>query len=237
MKTSNKILLISSSSIIGMVIVFLIIFRLMLGNNITTETERPKDSDKPLVSREFPLADFTGIEVSGHWEVKLTHGETTQVMIRAPEDVMENLLVEKQAGTLILSRDKKWRAGFEKVTALITMPSLSQIQLRGLVGLELSGFNSKSLTIYTEGSTSITGKGNHIHSLYLRGKGLSKLNLRRNSVISADLRYKGVYKIELSMAGGELTGKIEGAGKVIYDGEVQKESIHKDGPSRVIREE
>lgn len=209
----------------------------MLGNNITTETERPKDSDKPLVSREFPLADFTGIEVSGHWEIKLTHGETTQVMVRAPEDVMENLSVKKQAGTLILSRDKKWQASFEKVTALITMPSLSQIQLRGLVDLELSGFNSKSLTIYTEGSTSITGKGNHIQILYLRGKGLSKLNLRRNSVISADLRYKGVYKIELSMAGGELTGKIEGVGKVIYDGEVRKESIHKDGPSMVIREE
>ncbi len=56
-------------------------------------------------------------------------------------------------------------------------------------------------------------------------------------MINADLRYKGVYKIELSMAGGELTGKIKGVGKVIYDGEVQKESIHKDGPGMIIREE
>jgi len=57
MKTSNKILLISGSSLIGMVIAFLLIFRLTLGNSITTE--RPKDSDKPTVSRELPLAGFT----------------------------------------------------------------------------------------------------------------------------------------------------------------------------------
>lgn len=234
MKTSNKILLISSSSLIGIVIVFLLIFRLTLGNSITTE--RLKDSDKPTVSREFPLAGFTAIEVSGHWEVELTRGETTQVKVKAPGDVMENLSVEKQAGTLILSTDKKWRHSREKVTALITMPSLSGLRLSGLMSLKLSGFTSESLTVYTSGSTSITGKGNHIHNLNLRGKGLSNLNLRRNSVINADLCYKGVYKIELSMAGGELTGKIKGVGKVIYNGEVRKESIRKDGPCKVIRE-
>jgi hypothetical protein len=234
MKTSNKILLISSSSLIGMVIVFLLIFRLTLGNSITTE--RPKDSDKPTVSREFPLAGFTAIEVSGHWEIELTRGETTQVDVKAPEDVMENLSVEKQGAALILRTDKKWRPSPGKVTALITMPSLSDLRLSGLVSLELSGFSSESLTVYTTGSTSITGKGNHINNLHLKGEGLSTLNLRQNSVINADLSYKGVYKIELSMAGGELTGKIKGVGKVIYDGEVRKESIRKDGPCKVIRE-
>ena len=234
MKTSNKILLISSSTLMGIVIVFLLLFRLTLGNSVTSE--RGIDSDKPTVSREFPFADFTAIEVSGHWEVELTRGETTQVKVKAPGDVMEKLSVEKQAGTLILRMDKKWRPSPGKVTALITMPSLSDLRFSGLVSLELSGFSSERLTINTEGSTSITGKGNHINNLYLKGKGLSNLNLRQNSVINADLRYEGVYKIELSMAGGELTGKIKGVGKVIYDGEVRKESIHKDGPCKVIRE-
>ena len=234
MKTSNKILLVSGSSLIGMVIVFLLIFRLTLGNSMTTE--RPIDSVKPIVSREFPLAGFTAIEVSGHWEVELTRGETTQVKVKAPGDVMENLSVEKRAGTLLLRTHKKWRSRPRKVTALITVPSLSDLRLSGLVSLVLSGFSSESLTINTEGSTSITGKGNHIHNLHLKGKGLSNLNLRQNSVINADLRYEGVSKIELSMAGGELTGKIKGVGKVIYDGEVLKESIRKDGPCKVIRE-
>ena len=116
------------------------------------------------------------------------------------------------------------------------MPSLSDLRLSGLVSIELSGFSSERLTVYTTGSTSITGKGNHINNLRLKGEGLSNLNLKRNSVMNADLRYKGVYKIELSMAGGELTGKIKGVGKVIYDGEVRKESIRKDGPCKVIRE-
>lgn len=234
MKTSNKILLISSSSLIGMVIVFLLIFRLTLENNITTE--RSKDSDKPIVSREFHLAGFTAIEVSGHWEIELTRDEKIQVKVKAPEDVMENLSVEKQAGTLILRTNKKWRHSPGKVTALVTMPSLSDLRLSGLVSLELNGFTSESLTVYTTGSTSITGKGNYINNLSLKGEGLSNLNLKRNSVINADLRYEGVYKIELSMNGGELTGKIKGVGKVVYDGVVGKESIRKEGPCNVIRE-
>jgi hypothetical protein len=218
-----------------MVIVFLLIFRLTLGNTIKT-TARPINSEKPTVSRDFPLAGFTAIEVTGHWEIDITRGETTRVKVKAHEDVLKNLSVEKQAGTLILRTEKKWRRSPGKVTAFITVPLLSELRLSGLVSLELNGFTSESLKVYTTGSTSITGKGNHIHHLYLKGEGLSNLNLRRNEVINAELRYEGVYKIELSMAGGELTGTIEGVGKVIYDGEVRKESIRKEGPCKVIRE-
>jgi len=234
MKTSNKILLISSSSLIGIVIIFLLIFRLTLGNSVTTE--RLKDSDQTTVSREFPLAGFTSIEVNGQWEVELMRGDTIQVKVKGPGDIVEDLSVKKRGGTLIMNTDKKWRHSKRKVTALITMPSLSNLRLSGVVSLELNGFTSENLTVNTSGVTSIMGKGNHIRNLNLIGKGVSNLNLRQNSVINADLSYKGVYKIELSMAGGELTGKIKGVGKVIYNGEVRKESIRKEGPNKVIRE-
>jgi hypothetical protein len=234
MKTSNKILLISSSTLMAIGIVFLIVFRLTLGNSIPPE--EGNESDKPEVSREFPLTDFTEIRISGHWEIELACGETTQVRVKAPEDVMERLSVKKQAGTLILSTDKSWHPDPGKVTALITLPSLSDLRVSGLVSLKLSGFSSENLAIHTTGSTSITGAGNHIRNLRLKGKGLSNLNLRQNSVINADLWYEGVYKIELSMSGGELTGQIKGVGKIIYDGEVTKESVRKDGPCKVSRE-
>ena len=235
MKTSNKILLISGSSLIGVVIVFLIIFRLTLGNSITTE--RPNDSDKSTVSKQFLLDNFTAIEVSGQWEIELNCGETTQVIIKAPGDLMDDLAVKNRAGTLILSTDKKWRHNKRKVTALITMPSLFDLRLKGLVSLKFSGFTSENLTVYSSGSTSIKGKGNNIHNLNLIGKGVSNLNLKRSSVINADLNCKGVYKIELSMAGGELTGKLKGAGEVIYNGEVSKESIRIDGTGKVRQED
>jgi len=234
MKTSNKILLMSSSTLMAIGIAFLIVFRLTLGNSNPPEEEN--DSDKPVVSREFPLTDFTEIKISGHWEIELACGETTQVTVKAPEDVMERLSVETQAEILILNTDKSRRPDPGKVTALITMPSLSHLRVSGLINLKLSGFNSKNLAIHTTGSTSIKGTGNHIRNLRLKGKGLSNLNLRQNSVVNADLWYEGVYKIELSMAGGELTGQIKGVGKIIYDGEVTKESIHKDGPCKVSRE-
>ena len=233
MKTSNKILLISNSCLIVVIIIFLLVFRSTLEGSITTV--KSKDFDKTMVSKEFSLADFTEIEVSGYWEIELTHEEMTQVKVKAPKDVMETLSVQNKSGILILKTEKRNHHSPGKVTARITMPSLSALHLRGLVSLELNGFKSENLTVYTAGATSIMGKGNHIINLYLRGEGLSKLNLNHNSVVNADLRYKGVYKIELSMAGGELTGRIKGVGKVIYDGEIRKEKIRKYGPSKVIR--
>jgi hypothetical protein len=235
MKTSNKILLISNSCLIVVMIVFLLVFRSTLESSITPV--KSKDLDKSMVSHAFSLADFTEIEVSGHWGIELTRGETNQVKVTAPKDVMETLSVQNKSGTLILKTGKRRRHSPGKVTAQITMPSLSALHLRGLVSLELNGFRSENLTVYTAGATSIMGKGNHIINLYLRGEGLSRLNLNHSSVVNADLRYKGVYKIELSMAGGELTGRIKGVGKVIYDGEIRKEKIRKYGASKVIKSE
>ena len=45
-----------------------------------------------------------------------------------------------------------------------------------------------------------------------------------------------IFKIKLSMAGGELTGRIEGVGKVLYEGQISRETISKEGPCKVVRE-
>ena len=206
MKTSNKILWISSSSLIGVALVLLMALRISLGTGL--DLEKHNDTEKTRVSRHLPLSDFTDVELDGRWEVELRRSDAEQ----------------------------KNRSNKSKLTASISMPSLDYLRLSGVIELNMNGFETSNLSIRTEGVTSIRGTKNSIQDLHLRGEGVSKLDLRKSPVTNANLDYEGVFKVRLSMAGGELTGKIEGVGKVLYDGQISRKAIFKEGPCKVVRE-
>ena len=231
MKTSNRILLISGSSLIGIMILLLFLLRLMVGSSIRVETPtRPQQAE---VTKEFQIEDFNEIKMEGRWGVEVLRGDTTRVQVKAPEDVMDALSIEKHALTLILKRKERNKRDLAGTKAFITLPSLRALRLKGLISLAFNGFESDTLSIRTTGVTTLTGTGNRIRDLSLRGEGLSNLDLGKNPVTNADLRYEGVYKVELTMAGGVLSGRIKGVGEIIYDGTVREERIEKEGPSKV----
>ena len=233
MKTSNKILWISSSSLIGVALVLLMALRISLGTGL--DLEKHNDTEKTRVSRHLPLSDFTDVELDGRWEVELRRSDAEQVIVEGPEDMIDELYARKEGKKLLLER-KKHRSNKSKLTASISMPSLDYLRLSGVIELNMNGFETSSLSIRTEGVTSIRGTKNSIQDLHLRGEGVSKLDLRKSPVTNANLDYEGVFKVRLSMAGGELTGKIEGVGKVLYDGQISRKAIFKEGPCKVVRE-
>jgi hypothetical protein len=233
MKTSNKILWISSSSLIGVALVLLIALRISLGTDL--DHEKQNDTEKTWVSRHLPLSDFTDVELGGRWEVELRRNDAEQVIVEGPEDMIDGLYARKEGKKLLLER-KKRRSEKNKLKASIAMPSLDYLRLNGVIDLNMNGFETSSLSIRTKGVTSIQGTKNSIQDLHLRGEGVSKLDLRKSPVTNADLDYEGVFKIRLSMAGGELTGSIEGVGKVLYDGQISRKAISKEGPCKVVRE-
>jgi hypothetical protein len=51
--------------------------------------------------------------------------------------------------------------------------------------------------------------------------------------MQTDLNCEGVFNIDLSMAGGELSGRVKGTGKVRYGGKVSRETILREGPCKV----
>lgn len=233
MKTSNKILWISSSSLIGVALVLLMALRMSLDTDL--DFEKQNNTEKSWVSRHLPLSGFTDIELGGRWEVELRRSDAEQVIVEGPEDLIDDLYARKEAERLLLER-KKRRGNKSKLKASITMPALDYLRLNGLINLNMSGFEASRLSIRTKGVTSIRGTKNSIQDLHLKGEGVSKLDLRKSPVTNAELDYEGVFKIKLSMAGGELTGRIEGVGKVLYEGQISRETISKEGPCKVVRE-
>ena len=231
MKTSNKLLLVSASSLIVIMLVLLLVLKIAL--ETSTDIEDSAKSEGAQLTKQFTLEDFTAIQVIGHWKVDVVRGDNTQVIAEAPESVMDTIVVEKHIQTLILENKRR----FGEARAWIRLPSLVDLRLKGITSLKLRGFHTDSLSMRTSGATTINGTGNKIRDLSVSAEGVTNLDLRENPVTNADLRCEGVYKVELSMAGGELSGKVKGVGEVTYNGKVTKEGILRSGHSKVTHQD
>jgi hypothetical protein len=79
----------------------------------------------------------------------------------------------------------------------------------------------------------ITGSKQLVHRSYplkffsgIRASGKWVLELKKGS---------GSSMVQITMAGGDLTGKISGSGKVIYDGEIRHQEVRISGSGSIQR--
>jgi len=168
--------------------------------------------------------------------VGVVHGKTARVVVKAPHDAIDKLVVENRARTLILDKGGLGNHPHAELKASIITPMLTDLGVKGLVRLDFSGFHADRLSIRTDGATTLTGRENRIRELHLSGEGMTDINLKENPVTSADVRYEGMYTIRLSMTGGTLSGSIKGLGKILYDGHVREERIQRRGRCEVRHE-
>ena len=85
------------------------------------------------------------------------------------------------------------------------------------------------------GSTQIKGDGIQIYYLTIKGSGSIDVDFMGSPVNFAELDLSGSSKIQMTMAGGDLTGKISGSGMVIYDGEVRHQEVKISGSGSIQR--
>jgi len=233
MKTSNKILLATGS---GPVILVLLLFaglRILIGG--TPETNGAVAIDTTRKRQVYDVGGFDAVHANGVWDIEISNGENRQIAIHAPESALPYIVVENNNRTLYLDTTKKPDHVTEYPKAFITIPELKGIDLKGVVNLDFKGFRSRSISIRTQGCNLVKGNDNVIDRLHLDGEGLSKIDLSDSPSIHADVDYEGAYKVDLSMKGGRLTGKLDGLGKVAYSGTAKVQSIQVNGPGKVVR--
>jgi len=234
MKTSNKILLTAGLGIIIVILLPLFAIKLIITNNAGATPVEIKDTET--ITRQFNCSNFNEITVDGIWKLEVIKGNTHQIEISAPQNLFKKIGVECQFNKLYLKNEGSHQIDGSKVTAKITVPTLSKLKLSGFISANIQDFDDHSLSIRMHGYVNISGEGNRFHTLKLKGEGYSNIKFKGNPVTNADLHFEGMQKVELSMTGGYLIGKLEGYGKIIYDGYVRKEDIHRDGRYNIRNE-
>ena len=107
-------------------------------------------------TRNFDLADFTGVGVSGLDKVEIRKGAAFSVVAKGHSADLDDLDIKVERDSLSVGRKKKnggWSAMRKAVTVTVTMPQLSNVAVGG------SGSISADAVEGDEASASVGGSG------------------------------------------------------------------------------
>ncbi len=230
MKTSNRILL-GVALGIAVMLVMLPLFILRVTVERNTLDESGKLSTDTIPTKTFSLQDFVGIHADGYWDIEIVQGKEYRVDVNVPDDIVDRLIVRIDENKMLsLARKYSPQESVEpiRLQASITLPALSRLSIKNLGRIHFTGFTTDALTIEANGHSTIIGATNNIRNLILNSQGFVKVDLKESKIANAELFCGGLVNIDLNMAGGTLSGLIDGFGKVLYSGEVSEYTLERN---------
>jgi len=187
------------------------------------------------VEREYDIRDFTDIEVRGGWQISVTQGEEFAVGVGADEALIDRITVERDGDTLVVGSERWSWANDAHLRLDVVVPQLSLLSVEGGADVQLSGLDAERFEIEVDGAGDIRGTDARIGELEIEIDGAANVDFVESRVTTADVRISGAGEVALTMAGGELTGRISGVGSITYAGEISRESVDIDGLGSVER--
>jgi len=117
----------------------------MAFGNLTEIGERDKSQD---ISKTYELVGFDRIEIGGVYELDVNVGPEFSVVLSGAPDEMDIVEVSVEDGELVLDREershhhgRRWNQ--HGVTATITLPSLSGLEISGIIDGDVSGIDAE----------------------------------------------------------------------------------------------
>ncbi len=95
-----------------------------------------------VITKEFPLADFTTVEVSRNFRVELARADAFRVAITTDDNLLPHIQAHKDGATLRLGIDPKLSFWATALKATIAMPALEGLRATSASNVTLQGFKS-----------------------------------------------------------------------------------------------
>lgn len=173
MKTSRKILILLSSSILLLLIAGLLIVR----NDLQAFQQRDASRIK---IKEIQVADFSGLDLSGHLMVKIRQGNTINVEME--QDSLRKPRILVQDGILSLKLDSQQiRADTSTLFVKITMPDIRLLKAKRST-VFLHGFASDSVHILLQEGANLEGKNNKFKHSLVETEGKSTIRMQEDEM-------------------------------------------------------
>lgn len=185
--------------------------------------------DDEIVSRKLDLAGFERISVAGVYELDVRVGPEFSIMLSGPAYEMDKVEASVKNGALELAQ-RKWKKGEKKrndrdgVEAVITMPSLTGLNISGVVEGHVSDIDASrfELTLSGVGDIAIDGECGAFEA---RVSGVGDLDAKRLECRTAVLNVSGVGDASV-FATDEVDVKVSGMGDIDVYG--SPEQVRKD---------
>jgi hypothetical protein len=186
--------------------------------------------DDEIVSRKLDLAGFERISVAGVYELDVRVGPEFSIMLSGPAYEMNRVEASVENGALVLNQ-RKWKKGEKNrnnrdgVEAVITMPSLTGLNISGVVEGHISDVDASRFELNLSGVGDITIDG-ECGALEAKVSGVGDLDAKSLECRTADINVSGVGDASV-FASDEIDARISGMGDIDVYGSPEQVSKSK----------
>ncbi len=179
--------------------------------------ERDKSKD---ITQTMALSGFDRIDVAGVYELDVTIGGDFSVTISGAPSEMEEVEVSVENGALVLdqeqfrTKNRRWRD--MGLTAVITMPSLSELEIAGIADANINGVDSEEFRVELAGvgDVNISGSCGYLDAAV---SGVGELNARELKCRVADVDVSGIGEAQI-YASERVDASVNGIGSITVHG-------------------
>jgi len=128
-------------------------------------------------SKEFPVTQFTSLEIDGPCNIFISQGKKESVMVKSSERNIERTFIENQGDKLIIDFDSPLKIR-SRIDIFITVVKVDYMELKGAGNVETKGIiNFDTLVIENKrtGNLNAALNGNRL-SLSIGGAGNTEIN-------------------------------------------------------------
>lgn len=185
-------------------------------------TAHETDDDKgPKVEKSYDFTDFTGVVVTGVYDVEIKVGPSYSIELEGKEKRMKYVEVEKSGDTLFLGMDedgqgKRWNGHNNGIRAVITLPALDEVSLTGVGAIEASGIKAGRFVSELEGVGSIELSGT-CDTLEGSVAGIGSLDASDLECKNVEVDVEGMGSAEV-YASESVDADIDGMGSIDVEG-------------------
>ncbi|MCK5736696.1 MAG: DUF2807 domain-containing protein [Spirochaetaceae bacterium] len=239
MKKSQIAMLAAAGLTIIMMLIVMGIGRIALSRALDSEPGIQAEDWTPSgeeVSETLNLNGFDTLVVESVWTVQVKQSDEFSIKVFYPSNIEDEVHIRVRGKELVLGLRDEHRYSGANMSAEITMPSLSEIQIDGSAYIEFGNFNEDEISIVIDGAADVNGYNSSAERLSVNLDGMGKVDLSGVAAVDARVELNGAGDIRINMNGGVLDGVLDGMGNIVYSGTVSEEKIRIEGLGKVRSE-
>ena len=197
------------------------------------------------------LGEFVRIETDSSFQVTVTKGDQRGVVVRADDNVIDDVVVETDGDRLSIRVDPGVRLSNSKLEADVVTPELLSVEANGATVVvvqddfqpdrfEISATGASDVTadltttdasVSASGASSLTLTGNS-ESVTAEVLGASQMDLGALEVANMEIEVSGASNAAVTVT-GKLSASASGASEILYEGDPSIERSDTSGSSSI----
>ncbi|NOT49014.1 MAG: DUF2807 domain-containing protein [Acidobacteria bacterium] len=161
------------------------------------------------------IRDFTGVDVSGVFQVEITAQKDFAVEIEADDNLIPLIKTEVRGGVLHIETEDRLSTD-NGLKVRIHAPDIDDIDASGAAKINATAISNEQLQVHTSGASKISLSG-ETANLSVDVSGASRIEAENLKAENAEVDASGASSVSV-FAAGELRTDLSGASKVVYSG-------------------